>query len=118
MRLTKTMLAFVYGALRERMPFCRWNLPPPEEVTFGILPKKADFFGDYMRGKCGAGHRIRLSQELHGRMSAVLSTMAHEMCHMKLECAGRRERNDHGPQFRKLASRVCRHNRDFDIEFF
>jgi hypothetical protein len=104
--LTPLRLAAVYGMLREFPPFCRWGLPPAEEVKFRLLRTKrwdADWWIE------GGRHHIRLSEERAGHLDTVAMAIAHEMLHVK-QRVDRTETNgvQHNEEFRRLGERICR----------
>jgi hypothetical protein len=48
---------------------------------------------------------IRVSETSNGLAITLLSTLAHEMIHLRQHLTGDREH--HGPRFRRMAARVC-----------
>lgn len=108
MKLTPAILAYCYSLLRETEPFCRWDLPPAEDVRFKVIHRLSH------RGSCDrSAGVIKISDRLHGRLSKVLETMAHEMCHMRDT-----SRAHHGREFKLLAQQVCKHHSDFEYVGF
>lgn len=119
MRLTPEILAACYELLRATRPFDRWGLPPASEVRFVSVESMSGGrgFADYTPLK--RGHKIRVSEARHERLSRILETMAHEMCHVKQRCC-RATRNSatHGKVFQRLADQVCKHHPDFERPVF
>jgi hypothetical protein len=118
--ITRDGLEGLYEALRGTKPFCRWGLPPGKDVTFSLLSMKNTFGTHTVRSSKAAGnqHEIAISVQKHGRLSFLASTMAHEMCHLKLGFTGNKHGEAHGEAFMRLAAQVCRYHRDFDPEIF
>jgi len=118
--LTPEMLEGAYEYLRVSPPFCHWDLPHADHVSFRVLGAK-DRFGHF-RGR----HRrargddefseIAISAPLVNSTDMLISTMAHEMIHLYQDETGT-ARGHHNPKFRKLARRVCRIH-GFDLESF
>jgi hypothetical protein len=98
--LTQEILQTSYTLLRQTQPFNRLKLPPASQVKFQILRGKS-VSGDHCHwnGK----HHIRISAAKHHTLSAVIMTMAHEMCHVADS-----SKSAHGAQFNRLADRVCK----------
>lgn len=118
MRLTPEMLAACYELLRTTKPFDGWLLPPASEIQFVPMPRMGRTgYADYAPLK--RHHRIRVSEARHERLSRVLETMAHEMCHLKQHCChATRNSAVHGKVFQKLADQVCKHHPDFERPVF
>ncbi len=118
MKLTPDTLANAYGLLRQTAPFDRWKLPRVEDVKFVVSRSRNTF------GMCGtptktrAKYKITVSSAMHSRLSRVLETMAHEMCHAALDIPGTKRISAHGREFHKLANQVCRHHPDFERAVF
>lgn len=112
MRLTPEILEASYEYLRSTLPFRRWKLPPAEEVEFHVI-RKPGLFGDCET--VGDQHIIRVSTAKVGRTQTLIETMAHEMVHVRLNGLG--VKSEHGSDFRRLASQVCRHH-GFDPKTF
>ncbi len=115
LHLTPELLRVSYALLRGTMPFKRWQLPESADVQF-IVMRTNRIFADYARD--GEQDVIRVSQPRHTRLGTLLASMAHEMVHLKLEAAGCRDRSAHGPEFKRLADRVCKHHLEFDRATF
>lgn len=112
LRLTPDLLAAGYDFLRETQPFRGWRLPPADEVGFHVI-RAPGFFAD-----CGWEHGvpiIRVSERKNGHTITVLSTLAHEMCHVRQFMTG--DSANHNAMFRRLARSVCRAH-GFDIRSF
>lgn len=116
MKLTANMLAAAYDLLRHTPPFDKWNLPEPEDVHFAVIHGRK-VSGDCLHQTDGS-FRIRISETHHGRLSALLATMGHEMIHLHLDHSGAKDSSEHGIAFKHLAAQVVHHNRDFDVETF
>lgn len=112
LRLTPDMLAGAYEFLRTTQPFSGWRLPISDEVGFSVVrdPKK---FADF--GMENGTPIIRVSESRNGYSATLLSTMAHEMCHLRQELTG--DRGHHNANFKRMAARVCRAH-GFDLKTF
>ncbi len=112
LRLTPDMLAGAYEFLRTTEPFRNWKLPPGEEVGFSVVrdPQK---FADF--GMEGGIPIIRVSESRNGHTATLLSTMSHEMCHLRQELTG--DRGHHNANFKRMAARICRAH-GFDLKTF
>lgn len=64
-----------------------------EEKYFGWAKKLTDPYHT---------HEIVLTRKLNTRLSARLATLAHEMCHICLDC-----RDDHGPAFERTRQMIA-----------
>jgi len=111
---TPEMCSAAYDLLDLTEPFCRWNLPSSDSIKFEITTKK-DRHGDCE--VCGPDIIIRISPHYVGRMDSLIETMAHEMIHLHMYCAGIAEPDPHGKGFKKLASLVCKWH-GFDPKLF
>lgn len=112
--VTPALIRACYAALRETLPFRRWKLPEANDVTFATL-RTRNMLGDYTFDSSAARpHTIRASGAKHSRMETLLATIGHEMCHMRLEVSGCKERGEHGPAFKRLAALCCKHHPMFD----
>ena len=112
LKLTPDMLAAGYDFLRSCEPFRFWKLPPSDEVGFAVVadPKMyADF------GMEKGVPVIRVSAARNGFTVTVLSTLAHEMCHLRQQMTG--DRGHHTRAFQRMAARVCRAH-GFDLKTF
>lgn len=111
MHVTPALMEQAYELLRRTPPFSRWRLPEADDVEFGVLSTKA-WYGDYelKHDDGGPVDCIRLSSSKNKTLDAVLMTIAHEMCHQRLQRTGCRDRDDHGKTFDRLAKQVCRHH--------
>ena len=118
--LTPEMLESAYEYLRVSPPFCSWDLPHADHVSFRVLGPK-DRYGHF-RGRHRRARRdedfseIAISAPLVNSTDMLISTMAHEMIHLYQDETGT-ARGHHTPKFRKIAKRVCRIH-GFDLESF
>ncbi len=111
--LTKETLACGYDYLCSTPPFNRWKMPPSSEIKFSVVKHK-DRMADYQM--VGGVHHIRVSSRWIGtRHEQTLSTIAHEMVHLKMEKDGMRA--SHGQKFQRLADRICKIH-EFDRKTF
>lgn len=88
-RLTPTRLAAIYSCLRAMPPFCRWKLPPADQITFKAV-KRHDVYGEHDM----TPNIIRVSTSLNGHWDTICKTLAHEMVHEAQRVAG--EPRTHG----------------------
>ncbi len=120
--LTPEMLEGAYEYLRVSPPFCHWDLPHADHVSFRVLGAK-DRFGHF-RGR----HRkaqgddgfseIAISAGLVKSTDLLISTMAHEMIHQHQQRTRTETSNtEHNAQFIKLARQVCRYHGWDEKEF-
>jgi len=105
LHVTKPMLAASYALLQTSKPFSGWRLPPQDEVRFTVSESK-DRRGEYVCD--GADHHIYISAKLVGSFHELLTTMAHEMCHLRQEIAHPNDKAHHGARFHKYADQVCK----------
>ena len=112
LHITPCALEAVYQMLASIPPLSKLSLPHAESVEFVVM-RAVDRFGDYIQTPYG--HRIRISSKKVGSLITLEQTMAHEMIHMHQ--AQRGLRLDHGAEFRKLATRVCK-TMDWDERAF
>ena len=102
LKLTPDMLAAGYDFLRTTAPFSKWRLPESDELGFHVVRDpglSADF------GVEQGVPYIRVSEANNGLAITLLSTLAHELIHLRQYLTGDREH--HGPRFRRMAARVC-----------
>jgi len=111
LHLTPPILEAAYELLRATLPFRRWKLPPGEEVAFKVTLTSSYSGATTIAG----GFRIELSAHRHGRLSHVITTMAHEMIHVYEGLHG--VRSHHGAGFMRAAMLVCRYH-GFDPKQF
>lgn len=116
MKLTVPLLRAAYTMLRETEPFSGWRLPHADEVEFEV-GGTGRHFGDHTLLRSGK-HRIRVSEKMHDRLSGVLETLAHEICHMRQRRSEKRRSAIHGKRFRQLADQVCAAHREFNRAYF
>lgn len=120
LNLTPEMLEQAYEYLRASPPFCHWDLPHADEVSFRVLGAR-DRFGHFRgrhrkaRGADGFSE-IAISAQLVSSTELLMATMAHEMIHLYQDETGT-ARGHHNPSFLRLAKRVCAIH-DFDFSNF
>ena len=101
--LTPEMLAAAYDYLQTTPPFCDWNLPDSEDVTFKVTRFPAKF-GDW---SYNGRHIIRVSGKLVVTTNNLLQTLAHEMIHVHEDHNRCSSRSEHSAAFREWATEVC-----------
>jgi len=100
MRLSSEVVRHAYASLYCLYPFSKWNLPLPEEVEFVVTPDP-EVMGSYLLD-VGEDyeHTITISSARCGHYYTMLTTLAHEVCHMSFH----RQKGDkwlhHGKAFR------------------
>lgn len=109
--LTPDLLAAGYDFLRASRPFRSWNLPQSDDVGFAVL--RSRHFADCSIEK--GVPLIRVSEARNGHSLTLLSTRAHEMCHLRQFQLG--DSGNHNALFRRLARSVCRAH-GFDLRSF
>jgi predicted SprT family Zn-dependent metalloprotease len=100
LKLTPEVLRAAYAYLDETQPFAAWNLPDPDDVKF-VVTSDAAVQGYAARNP----FEIGISRRLVGSTDTLMFIMAHEMVHFHADRA--KERNPHGPMFRRAAKQVC-----------
>lgn len=115
--LTPEVLAAAYDYLASTEPFCRWNLPDSDDITFRVV-KSRKMFAQYVYD---GTHTIEVSSGTVGHTATLMTTMAHELTHLHLRLTGMESKssnpNVHNLPFRKLAAQVCRVH-GFDLKAF
>lgn len=116
--ITKEVLAAAYDYLAACEPFCRWNLPDSDDVSFSVVRSAREFAYYKWDGK---RHTIAVSSRAVGHTMTLLNVMSHEILHLHLEATGMESKggdaNTHNMAFRKLAAEVCRVH-GFDLKAF
>lgn len=103
--ITPDRLAAVYEMLRAWPPFCRWKLPQASEVKFRVAKTRRWHAAWWIDG---VRHHIEVSEKTHGHLASVVSSMAHEMIHVRQRIAKTETRGvEHNAQYLRLAKRVC-----------
>lgn len=106
--LTPEVLAAAYDYLASTEPFCRWNLPDSDDVTFRVT-KARDKFARYV---WDGGHAIEVSSVSVGHTSTLLEKVGHELIHVHLRQTGMESKsndpNVHNGAFKKFAAKACR----------
>lgn len=113
--LTPETLAAAWDYICTTPPFCDWNLPAAEEITFRVLRTKK-VYGQlsYRRKK----YLVEVSEAKCGRHETILSTLAHEAAHMHTHSACfMNRRNYHDRAFWLLADEICSIH-EFDRKLF
>lgn len=103
--LTPERVAAVYECLREFQPFAGWRMPRVADLEFAVtrhVDRHADT--DAVRD----WKRLRVSSATNGHFSSISAAVAHEMVHIALHVAGSANWANHGPEFKRYATRVCR----------
>lgn len=110
MKLARPMLRAVYTMLRSMPPFNRWKLPPAHEVKFEIISARHSHDGWYSAEY--EEHEMRVSRSVD-TLPKLVAVIAHEMAHMWQDRHGPSRKGwkdpdfGHGPDFKKIADRVC-----------
>lgn len=108
--VTADSIRSVYVLLLRFPPFCRWNLPPPEKLTFYVVPYKSEW-GEYNPEK----KTVRVSTVKVSTFLSLVEAVAHEMCHVRQDVSGRYPVKDvHNADFKRYAKQVCKHFPFFD----
>lgn len=102
LRLTPDMLAAGYDFLRATDPFRRWKLPEADDLGFHVV-RHGSLSADF--GVEKGIPFIRISEASNGHTVTLLSSIAHEMIHLRQYLTGDREL--HGQRFRRAAAQVC-----------
>lgn len=112
LRLTPEALAAAYDYLSWTPPFSRWIMPPSKDIDF-VIGRRRDRYGHHTVK--GGRHEISISMRKVGHTVTLMTTMAHEMLHVRQAEKGVPE--NHGPQFRKWAASVCKYHGFDPLEF-
>ena len=105
LKLTPERLAAVYDMLRTFPPYCRWGLPPASEVKFHVSKTTQHHAAWWIDSN---KHHIEVSANKHGWMASLISTMAHEMIHVRQRIAKTETSGvDHNAEFRRMVPSVC-----------
>lgn len=107
MNLTSEVLSAQYEALRICPPFCRWKLPPQEDIKFRVTKHK-DREGEYTRYIGTNSHFICVSNNRIAHYDSLAVVMAHEMIHLLQAVRKLETRGEHNADFRQRASLVCK----------
>jgi hypothetical protein len=108
--LTPLRVAAMYEMLRTYPPFKHKLFPHADEVEFSVADWKEQ--SGAFKPACirpEGTHKIAISATKNGHLTSVLMTLAHEMLHLDQEVRGTdTDSDDHNPEFKKLAHRLCR----------
>jgi hypothetical protein len=103
--VTADSIRSVYVLLQAFPPFCRWSLPPPEDLTFYVVDFKSEH-AEYDPNK----KTIRVSTENVSTFLSLLQAVGHEMIHVRQDVSGRYPvKNVHNADFKRYARQVCKH---------
>lgn len=111
--ITPALMESTYTMLLATQPFKSWGLPHADAVEFSVRPFRRKVHVAYYefptkRTARRQFRRIALNSKHVWHTSALLTVMAHEMCHLKEDIDGNIGKEVHGPKFMKLARKVCR----------
>lgn len=105
---TPDALKGAYQYLRGTKPFHAWKLPPPDAVEFAAINNQHLAGSTRTNTINGKGFiQLGVNPEKCYTSDYVVSTVAHEMCHMILYLRGSRTWYRHGKPFNQLAQAVC-----------
>jgi len=90
----------VYEMLYQVPPFCKWNLPPSDDIEFVVMHDPSCY------GMYEPEHIITISSAKHGHLDTIIRTMAHEMIHLYQFTRNRGGWNIHGAVFNRYAHKV------------
>lgn len=110
--VTADTVRAVYTCLLSFPPFCRWNLPSPDKMTFEVVPYTSEW-GSYHPEKM----KMRISKAKVSTFQSLVLAVAHEAVHVREDVAGRWAKKHDNAYFKKLASQVCKAF-EFDINNF
>ena len=103
--VTADTIKSVYVMLLSFPPFCRWNLPPAENLTFYVVPFTSEH-AEYDPNK----KTLRVSVVRVSTFLSLIAAVAHEMAHVRQDYAGRWPvKNVHNAEFHKLTQQICKH---------
>jgi len=114
--IKKETIKAIYSMYRSVSPFCRWGLPPSEEVYFVPMRSKINrghYDNTWEPGDCARKvlHKIRIDRSCS--LEELIHTMPHEMIHLRQQRAGystkyKNNEDWHGKDFDKMARQVCK----------
>ena len=103
--VTAETIKSVYVLLLQFPPFSRWNLPPPEKLTFYVVDYKTEW-GEYHPVKM----TVRVSTENVSTFLSLLQAVAHECIHIRQDVSGRYPvKKMHNADFKRYVKQVCKH---------
>lgn len=106
MKVRPVHVRAAYTMFRSLPPFCRWNLPSPEQVKFSVNSIRKEY-GRYESP--GKHHRISVSRHNVKSFHALAITVAHEIIHLRQELTKTHsDRSQHNRAFVRTAKHVCR----------
>jgi hypothetical protein len=110
MHLSPDMLESAYAFLLTTPPFRRWKLPHADEVEFRVLVDE-DVMGHFMQYVATGAPIISISTTKIDHTINLISTVAHEMVHLK-QAIDKTDTPDveHNDEFKRLAKLVCKHH--------
>jgi hypothetical protein len=109
MKVTSAQVRDAYLYLRAHAPFNRWELPPAGKINFALTndPTSHAVFSTCT----GELPTLAINPSLHLTMPALLTSVAHEMVHLRQHLVGRlniAKNGGHNAEFRRLSAQVCR----------
>jgi hypothetical protein len=106
-KLSPAILKNLYCTLVVAEPFCRWNMPLPEQIKF-IVDADPDCMGTYLFTDDGDyEHVVTISEARCSFLMTTASTMAHEMIHMSRAGTITEAWSKHDATFKRRAKRVA-----------
>lgn len=106
MHITPEMMVQTYELLRVTLPFRRWKLPHPDDITFRVSAHR-DRHAHYSTDTAKGTKEICVSQFFAKDLDKLTQDIAHEIVHLRLDEVGD-YRVKHGPKYQCLAAIVCR----------
>lgn len=100
-------VAAAYDYLCGTLPFKRWKLPESDYFAIHVT-EHTDRFGHFDDKNDRGIWVIGVSTTHTKTYGQLLSTIAHEMVHIRLKRMGFKDWAQHGYRFRRLAMQVCR----------
>jgi len=109
LRLTPDTLRAAWDYLRTTPPFCRWSLPPGEEVEFHVS-RTYPAVGEH-RAIRRKRHQVWVSERRVKSTLLLMTTMAHEAIHAAQDIAGTTTPGaEHNADFQRRWDLVARHH--------
>ena len=107
LHMTPEIVEAAYELLRTTPPFKGWKLPEADDIEFHVCRiKGAQADHEYTHGR----HVLRINALKHATLASLLSTLAHEMIHIREVNLRLRLDVAHGKAFHRMADSVCRHH--------
>lgn len=116
LHITPDMVEAAYELLRTTLPFRRWKLPHPDQLTFRVTMHRDRHA--HFRAWVAKGETVReivVSQHCATDLHKLLQDIAHEVIHLRQHMMGWSD--NHGATYKRMAALVCRRHQFDPAEF-